>query len=205
MKPILKNVWEYYEHIGILHKTIGKKVASHSWKQSIFTQMMFTHASGMLQVVLGWTQVLHSWTQVHSAQLQSTTRSSYIMSRVRHKWLGSATYVSNWLSKSLTSREHASGYMRRPCEGHEMGCLLLLLLKPNTGSEKRYENHTQMCHFTIIVTSDRDATSVIATHSYKCPFMNRLSYKQPECKFLQGSVTRYTTRHGQESFSGFYK
>ncbi len=23
--------------------------------------------------------------------------------------------------------------MRRPCEGHEIGCLLLLFLKPNTG------------------------------------------------------------------------
>ena len=43
------------------------------------------------------------------------------------------------------------------------------------------------------VTSDQDATSVIALHSYKCPFMNRLSYKQLECnKFLHGSVTRYT-------------
>ncbi len=31
-----------------------------------------------------------------------------------------------WLGKSLTSREHASGYMRSPCNGHEMGCLLLL-------------------------------------------------------------------------------
>ena len=27
------------------------------------------------------------------------------------------------LSRSLTSHEHASGYMRRPCKGHEMGCL----------------------------------------------------------------------------------
>ncbi len=25
-------------------------------------------------------------------------------------------YVIDWLSRSLTSREHASGYMRRPCE-----------------------------------------------------------------------------------------
>ena len=43
---------------------------------------MFTHALGMLQVVLGWTQFLHSWTQVHSAQLQLTTRCSYIMSYI---------------------------------------------------------------------------------------------------------------------------
>ncbi len=78
MKPILKNAQENYEHFGMLHKKIGEKIASHSRKQSIFTQMMFTHASGMLQV-------LHGWTQVHSAQLQITTQSSYIMSRVRHK------------------------------------------------------------------------------------------------------------------------
>ena len=81
MKPILKNGQEYYQYVGMLHKTIGEKIASHSRKQSILTQMMFTHASGMLQVVLGWTQV-------HSAQLQITTLSSYIMSRVRHKSLG---------------------------------------------------------------------------------------------------------------------
>ncbi len=44
------------------------------------------------------------------------------------------------------------------------------------------------------VTSDKDATSMIATHSYKCMFMHWLSYKQPECnKYLHSSVTRYTT------------
>ncbi len=31
--------------------------------------------------------------------------------------------IWDWLSKGLTSREHTSGYMRRPCKGHEMGCL----------------------------------------------------------------------------------
>ena len=46
--------------------------------------MMFTHALGMLEVVL-------SWTQAHSAQLQIKTQSSYIMSWVRHKSLSSAT------------------------------------------------------------------------------------------------------------------
>ncbi len=35
----------------------------------------------------------------------------------------------DWV-RVLTSREHASGYMRRPCNGHEMGCLWLLLSKP---------------------------------------------------------------------------
>ena len=49
----------------------------------------------------------------------------------------------DWLSRSLTSREHASGYMRHPCRRHEMGCLLLLLLKPE--GEKRYENHRHKC------------------------------------------------------------
>ena len=75
----------------MLYKKIGEIIASHLRKQSIFTQMVFTHASGMLKVVLGWTQVLHGWTQVHSAELQVTTRSSYIMSRVGHKSPGSAT------------------------------------------------------------------------------------------------------------------
>ena len=26
----------------------------------------------------------------------------------------------SWLGRGLTSREHASGYIRRPCNGHEM-------------------------------------------------------------------------------------
>ena len=34
---------------------------------------------------------------------------------------------------SLTSREHASGYMRRPYEGHGVGCLWPP--KPKTGSD----------------------------------------------------------------------
>ena len=39
-------------------------------------------------------------------------------------------YMIDWVSSM--SREHASGYMRRPCKGHGMGCKwLLLLLKPN--------------------------------------------------------------------------
>ena len=33
---------------------------------------------------------------------------------------------------------HASSFVRYPCKGHEMGCLLLLL-KHNTGGDKRYE------------------------------------------------------------------
>ncbi len=49
------------------------------------------------------------------------------------------------------SREHASGYMRSPCKGHEMGCLQLLLLKASTEGEKRYENHRcAKCHFKLI-------------------------------------------------------
>ncbi len=38
-----------------------------------------------------------------------------------------------WLGRGLTSCEHTNAYMRRPCKGHEMGCLQLLLLKPKTG------------------------------------------------------------------------
>ena len=34
------------------------------------------------------------------------------------------------LGRVLTSHEHARGYMRHTCKGHEMGCLWLLLLKP---------------------------------------------------------------------------
>ena len=45
-----------------------------------------------------------------------------------------------------------------------------------------------------LVTSDRDAPSMIATHSHKCLFMHQLSYMQLECnKYLHDSVTRYTT------------
>ena len=36
---------------------------------------------------------------------------------------------------SLLFNEHASGYMRRPCKGHGIGCLWLLLPKPNTGDD----------------------------------------------------------------------
>ena len=39
------------------------------------------------------------------------------------------------IGQSLMSHEHASSYMRRQCEGHLMGCLWPLLLKPNTGSD----------------------------------------------------------------------
>ena len=51
-KAYSTNAQEYYEHIGVLHKTIEAKIALHSLKQSIFTQMMSIHASGMRQVVL---------------------------------------------------------------------------------------------------------------------------------------------------------
>ena len=67
-----------------------EKMALHSWIQSIFTLMVFSHASGMLQVVLGWTQVLHSWPQVHLVQLQLAAQSSYIMGQVIDNWLGAA-------------------------------------------------------------------------------------------------------------------
>ncbi len=40
---------------------------------------------------------------------------------------------------------HASGYVRCPCKRHGVGCLWLLLLKPNTGGDKRYENHRHKC------------------------------------------------------------
>ena len=44
------------------------------------------------------------------------------------------------------------------------------------------------------VTSERNATSIIAMRSYKSLFTHWLSYKQPECnKYLHGSVTRYIT------------
>ena len=43
--------------------------------------------------------------------------------------------IVDWLGRSLTSHEYTSGYMRRPCKGHEMGCFWLLLLKPKTGGE----------------------------------------------------------------------
>ena len=33
------------------------------------------------------------------------------------------------------TREHASGYMRRLCKGHGMGCFWLLLAKPKTGCD----------------------------------------------------------------------
>ena len=52
------------------------------------------------------------------------------------------------------SREHASGYMRRPCDGHGMGCWWLLSLKPNTGGDKQYENQTQLCHFKLNFPAD---------------------------------------------------
>ncbi len=54
--------------------------------------------------------------------------------------LNANVYNSSWLGH-LTSREHAGGYMRRPCKGHEMGCLWLLLLKPNIGRDKWYGIH----------------------------------------------------------------
>ncbi len=40
-----------------------------------------------------------------------------------------------------------SGYLRCSCKDHEVGCLWIVLLKPNTGVDKQYENQTQMCHF----------------------------------------------------------
>ena len=43
------------------------------------------------------------------------------------------------------------------------------------------------------VTGDLDATSMIVMHSFICMFVHQYSYKQLECKFLHGSVTRYTT------------
>ena len=36
---------------------------------------------------------------------------------------------------------NVSGYVEWPCKGHEVVCLRLLLLKPNTEGNKRYENH----------------------------------------------------------------
>ena len=61
-----------------------EKKELHTCENSVFSLFMFTHASGMLQVVLSWKLVLHGWTQVHLAQVQFTTQSSYIMTWVRH-------------------------------------------------------------------------------------------------------------------------
>ena len=48
-----------------------------------------------------------------------------------------------WLTDRVTFPcpvMHNIGYVRCSCEGHGMGCLWLLLLKSNTGGDKRYEN-----------------------------------------------------------------
>ncbi len=50
--------------------------------------------------------------------------------------LSTVRYVTGLFGWSLTSPEHASGYMRHPCKGHGVGCLSLILLsKPNTGGD----------------------------------------------------------------------
>ncbi len=98
-KTYSKNAWEYYEHVAMLHKTIGEKKL-HTHEENIFTQMMFTRASGMLQVVLSWTQVLHGWKQVHSALPQliavgwDTVDSSQLQltPRLSNKWPGFYKY-----------------------------------------------------------------------------------------------------------------
>ncbi len=51
------------------------------------------------------------------------------------------------LGKSLTSREHASGYMRCPCKGHKMGCLWLLLWSPKQEVTNDEIHRHAKCHF----------------------------------------------------------
>ena len=75
--------------------------------------------------------------------------------------------VIDWLGKSLTSREHASGYMKRPCNGHEMGCLWLLPLKPNTGG---VENHRHNVPFQTRPSDFYEKVWYLLTETYLSTF-----------------------------------
>ncbi len=46
--------------------------------------------------------------------------------------VASSVLLIDWLSRSLTSREHTSGYMRLPCKGHGEDCSWLFFPKPIT-------------------------------------------------------------------------
>ena len=91
-----------------------------------------------------------------------------------YTWKISHGWLNDWLGRGLTSREHASCYMRRPCEGHEMGCLWPLLLKPKTGrrwlviwnsqTAKAISNSTWPTEILIQITSLRDKASQIESH-----------------------------------------
>ncbi len=124
----------------MLHRTIGERIASHSWKEYFHTNDVY--------LCIGYA--------TSGARLDTSP------ARLDTSPLGSAT-INN-----LQQLHNESG-------------------------------ETQVTWLSYIwhlgsVTSDWDATSMIATHSYKCLFVHRLSYKQLECnKYLHGSVTRYTT------------
>ena len=84
----------------------------------------------MHQVCLGLVKhhILSSMQEVGTVQISSTQaqeishRLNRLMPQIPNLC---ACRPQGWLSRSLTSREHASRYMRRPCKGHEQWFTLL--------------------------------------------------------------------------------
>ncbi len=92
-------------------------------------------------------QVLSSFLKLHAHLNKSLIQKStdeFVFCCVLF-WPGFSCWQNcelTWLiGRDLTFCEHASGYIRCPCKGHEIGCLWLLLLKPNIGGDKQYEHN----------------------------------------------------------------
>ncbi len=135
-KWILNNVNITLDQMIILHifaqisplirpwqfKTTSRLALASAWNAQIQLNMAFIHTNHQLctatQVMmkLRWIQVVHNADSHQNSFICQWMRSNYNEDTA-------CTVLFVWLSRSLTSREHASGYMRRPCEGHEMGCL----------------------------------------------------------------------------------
>ena len=106
------------------------------------------------------------------------------------------------------SHEHASGYMRRPCKGHGMDCLLLLLPKLSTGGDWRYETEDNI--FLSAMKSIRlwclviSSAAVFITHICSCP---PLTMRQDGSKITlsEGRSGCTVTRLSDESFITFPK
>ena len=89
-----------------------------------------------------------------------------------------------------------------PCKGHGVGCLWLLLLKPTTGSDKRYENHRHkfLCHFrwkapaeycihqigALIAENTSAVLHMFHTIAYKTDFWDRLMTLKQQGRLIWG-------------------
>ncbi len=84
-----------------------------------------------------WNDFWPAWVAIHIGSWQDQMIITQFIMEIFFRYTSLNLIVKvgwKWLTgESLTSCKHASGCIRRPCKGHGMGCLWLLLPKLNTG------------------------------------------------------------------------